>query len=196
MPEPTPPSPALHEHATTGRGADGLGLWALVREDYAAHGRDWTRPGFRAVAIYRFGVWRMRLPGLLRAPLSVLYRCLYRRARNHYGIELPYNAKVGRRLVIEHQHGVVIHGMCVVGDDCTIRQGCTLGNKTLERVYDAPILGDRVSVGAGAKLLGAVRIGDDAQIGANAVVVCDVPAGAVAVGVPAVIKERPGDPCA
>ncbi len=192
-PEPPPPaspeSPPLHEHATTGRGADGLGLWALLKEDYAAHGRDWTKPGFRAVAVYRFGVWRMGVPQPARAPLSVVYRWMYRHVRNHYGIELPYSAKIGRRLVIEHQHGVVIHGQCVIGDDCHVRQGCTLGNKTLERVHDAPVLGDRVNVGAGAKVLGAVRIGDDAQIGANAVVVKDVPAGAVAVGVPAVIKK-------
>ncbi len=176
------------EHARTGTGADGLGLLALVKEDYAAHGRDWTRPGFRAVAVYRFGVWRMRLPRIFRGPLSVLYRMMHRHVRNHYGIELDYAAKVGRRFVIEHQHGVVIHGCCVIGDDCIVRQGVTLGNKTLDRPYDAPRLGNRVNVGAGAKVLGAVSLGDDAQVGANAVVVKDVPAGCVAVGVPAVVK--------
>ncbi len=181
--------PPLHEHATTGRGADGLGLWALLKEDYAVHGRDWARPGFRAVAVYRFGVWRMSIRSkLLRAPFSVLYRWAYRRVRNRYGIELPYEAKVGRRLTVEHQSAILVHGYCVIGDDCFIRQECTLGNKTLDRPFDAPRLGDRVNVGAGAKLLGGVTIGDDAQIGANAVVVKDVPAGAIAVGVPAVIK--------
>jgi serine O-acetyltransferase len=161
-------------------------LFDQIKEDYIAHRRDWTRPGFRAIATHRFGVWRMNVnPKLLRAPLSMVYRYLYRKCRNHYGIELPYTATVGRRVVIEHQHGIVIHGQTVIGDDCIIRQGVTLGNKTLDRPDDAPKLGNRVNVGAGAKILGLVTIGDDATIGANAVVVKDVPAGALAMGIPA-----------
>jgi serine O-acetyltransferase len=124
-------------------------------------------------------------PKFLRAPLSIVYRYLYRKCRNVYGIELPYTATVGRRVVIEHQHGIVIHGQTVIGDDCIIRQGVTLGNKTLDRPEDAPRLGNRVNVGAGAKVLGLVIIGDDATIGANAVVVKDVPPGALAMGIPA-----------
>jgi len=66
-------------------------LFAQIREDWQAHGRDWTKPGFRAVAVHRFGVWRMTVrPKLLRAPLSLVYRALYRRCRNVYGIELPF----------------------------------------------------------------------------------------------------------
>lgn len=168
-----------------------MGLWAQIREDHIAHGRDWTKPGFRAVAVHRFGNWRMRLrPKLLRAPFSILYRWWFRICRNRYGIELPYSAVLGRRVIIEHQGAIIIHGNCVIGDDCIIRQGCTLGNRLLTRPYDAPRLGNRVNVGAGAKLLGAVTIGDDAAIGANAVVLQDVPAGAVAVGIPARILPR------
>jgi serine O-acetyltransferase len=163
----------------------------MLREDYRTHGRDWTKPGFRAVAVYRLGVWRMSIRSkLVRAPFSVVYRWMFRYVRNHYGIELPYSARIGRRVVIEHQSGIVIHGNCVIGDDCYIRQGCTLGNRTLEAVHDAPVLGKGANVGAGAKVLGKVRIGDGAAIGANAVVFKDVPAGAIAVGVPAVIKTR------
>jgi serine O-acetyltransferase len=162
------------------------GLFALIREDLSAHGGDWTRPGFRAIAAYRFGVWRMNVrPKILRAPLSLVYRWMFRRCRNHYGIEVPYSAKIGRRVVIEHQSGIVIHGNTEIGDDCVIRQGCTLGNKTLDRPFDAPKLGKRVNVGAGAKILGAVNVGDDATIGANSVVLKDVPAGMIAVGLPA-----------
>jgi serine O-acetyltransferase len=162
------------------------GLLALVKEDWAAHGRDWTRPGFRSMAVYRFGVWRMTVrPKILRAPFSVLYRWMYRRCRNRYGIEIPYSAKIGRRVVIEHQSGIVIHGGCEIGDECVIRQGCTLGNKTLDRPFDAPKLGKRVNVGAGAKILGAVTVGDDATVGANAVVLKNVPPGMIAVGIPA-----------
>lgn len=163
-----------------------LGLWQQIKEDWIAHGRDWTRPGFRAVAVHRFGVWRMKIkPILLRAPLSILYRALFRKIRNTYGIELPYSAQLGRRVVIEHQSCIVIHGDCVIGDDCIIRQGVTMGNRYLDRPFDAPKLGKRVNVGAGAKLFGNITIGDDANIGANAVVLIDVPPGATAVGIPA-----------
>lgn len=165
-----------------------LSLWQQIKEDWIAHERDWTRPGFRAVAVHRFGVWRMKIePKLLRAPFSILYRSMYRHVRNVYGIELPYSVDLGRRVIIEHQSCIVIHGCCVIGDDCVIRQGVTMGNRYLDKPFDAPQLGARVNVGAGAKILGKVMIGDDATIGANAVVLSDVPAGKTAVGIPAKI---------
>lgn len=165
-----------------------LPLWQQIREDWIAHGQDWTKPGFRAVALQRFGVWRMRIePKLLRAPFSVLYKFLYGFIRNFYGIELPYTVQLGRRVIIEHQHGIIIHGHCVIGDDCIIRQGVTLGNRYLEKPYDAPQLGDRVNVGAGAKILGKVKLGNDVNIGANAVVLSDIAPGQTAVGIPAKI---------
>jgi serine O-acetyltransferase len=163
-----------------------LGLWQQIKEDWNAHGRDWTKPGFRAVAVQRFGVWRMQVePKLLRAPLSILYRSLYRKVRNTYGIDLPYTVKLGRRVVIEHQSAIIIHGYCTIGDDCIIRQGVTLGNRYLDKPLESPQLGDRVNVGAGAKILGKVNLGDDVNIGANAVVLSDIPAGQTAVGIPA-----------
>jgi len=165
-----------------------LGLWQQIQEDWIAHGRDWTKPGFRAVAVQRFGVWRMKVePKLLRAPLSILYRSLYRKIRNTYGIDLPYSVKLGRRVVIEHQSAIIIHGNCTIGDDCIIRQGVTLGNRYLDKPLESPQLGDRVNVGAGAKILGKVNLGDNVNIGANAVVLSDVPAGKTAVGIPAKI---------
>lgn len=169
-----------------------LTLWQQIQEDWKAHGRDWTKPGFQAVAIQRFGVWRMSIePILLRAPFSIFYRSLYRKARNTYGIDLPYTVQLGRRVIIEHQGAIVIHGDCVIGDDCIIRQGVTLGNRYLDRPLEAPVLGDRVNVGAGAKILGQVHLNDDVNIGANAVVLTDVPAGETAVGIPAkVLKAK------
>jgi len=170
---------------------DKIGFWQQLKEDWIAHERDWTKPGFRAVAVYRFGVWRMSLePKILRAPFSILYRALYRKVRNTYGIELPYTVQLGRRVVIEHQSGIVIHGYCSIGDDCIIRQGVTMGNRYLDRPLDAPKLGMRVNVGAGAKIFGNVTIGDDVNIGANAVVLSDIPAGKTAVGIPAKILEQ------
>ncbi|MEG3846355.1 serine acetyltransferase [Microcoleus sp. herbarium19] len=175
-----------------------LGLWQQIKEDWIAHGRDWTKPGFRAVAVQRFGVWRMQVePKLLRAPLSILYRSLYRKIRNTYGIDLPYTVKLGRRVIVEHQGAIVIHGYCTIGDDSIIRQGVTLGNRYLDRPLEAPCLGARVNVGAGAKILGGISLGEGANIGANAVVLSDVPAFQTAVGIPAKIlkstKDREND---
>lgn len=166
-------------------------LFAQIREDWIAHGRDWTKPGFRAVAVHRFGVWRMTVrPKLFRAPLSMVYRALYRRCRNVYGIELPYSVTLGRNVIVEHQGGIVVHGDTVIGDDCIIRQNCTLGIRRLDALHDAPILGRGVQLGAGSVVLGKIRLGDNAIVGANAVVLVDVPAGALAIGVPASITVR------
>jgi serine O-acetyltransferase len=168
-------------------------LVAQIVEDWRAHGRDWTRPGFQAVALHRFGNWRMRIrPRPVRLPLSFLYRALFTGVRNFYGIELPYTAHVGRRVVFEHQHGIVVHGHASIGDDCIVRQGVTIGNRNVSASLEAPRLGNRVNIGAGAKVLGGVTIGDDAQIGANAVVLVDVPAGHLAVGVPARVGPAKG----
>ncbi|RUT08264.1 hypothetical protein DSM106972_014320 [Dulcicalothrix desertica PCC 7102] len=168
-----------------------LSFWEQIEEDFRSHGCDWTLPGFRAVAVHRFGVWRMTVqPKLLRAPLSLLYRMLFRKIRNGYGIELPYTVNLGRRVVIEHQGGIVIHGYSTIGDDCIIRQGVTLGNRYLNRPLDAPKLGKRVNVGAGAKIFGDVTIGDDVNIGANAVVLNDIPSESTAVGIPAKVIQK------
>ena len=175
----------LHGPATL---AELFQYWA---EDWQTHGRESSRPGFRALAVHRFGNYRMHWPRPWRFGLSILYRFLFRYVRNHYSIELPYSARVGHRVVIEHQGAIVIHGNSVIGDDCILRQGVTLGNRHLTAPFDAPILGRHVNVGAGAKILGRVHIGDHACIGANAVVLKDVPAGGTAVGIPAkLIAER------
>lgn len=169
-------------------------LLSQVAEDYRAHGNDWTKPGFRAVAIHRFGVWRMGIKlKFLRGPFSVIYRLGFRHCRNVYGIELPYSVTLGRRVVIEHQGGIVVHGNCEIGDDCIIRQNCTLGIKSLDDLTSAPILEDGVSLGAGSAILGRVVLGKNCVIGANAVVVCDVPPDSTAVGVPARIHLRSED---
>ncbi|KAA5614190.1 serine acetyltransferase [Rhodovastum atsumiense] len=169
-------------------------MLSVIGEDYRANGRDWTRPGFRALAAYRFGVWRMGIRSkLLRAPFSILYRALYRFCRNVYGIELPYSARVGRKVIIEHQGGIVVHGAAIIGDRCILRQNCTLGLRTLDAPNEAPVLMEGVSLGAGAVVLGKVTVGANAMVGANAVVLADVPAGAVVVGVPArVLRASPG----
>jgi serine O-acetyltransferase len=170
---------------------EGIAFPALIREDYATNGRDWTAPGFRALLVHRFGNWRMSVRSrALRAPLSVLYQSLYRHVRNHYGIELPFSVRVGRRVAIDHQSGIVVHGGCVIGDDCRLRQNTTLGVRTLDDLYGAPVLERGVDVGAGAVIVGRLTVGEGASVGANAVVLQDVPPGALAVGVPAKIIKR------
>lgn len=161
-------------------------LWTQIAADWRAHGRDWTKPGFRAVAVHRFGVWRMTLrPKLLRAPFSIVYGLLYRHCRNRYGIELPYTVKLGRDVIVEHQGAIVVHGASVIGDGCIIRQGCTLGLRRLDDLTAAPILEDHVHLGAGSVILGRVRLGRGARVGANAVVLDDVPADTTVWGIPA-----------
>ena len=192
-PNPTPTPAAAATPATPNRpeppAAASPGLCALWREDLRSHRGEWSRPGFLSLAVYRFGVWRMGVrPKLLRAPLSLIYRFFYVRCRNVYGIELPYSATVGRGVIIEHQGGIVVHGNTVIGNRCIIRQGCTLGIRRLDRLDDAPTLEDGVALGAGCAVLGGVTLGAGCAIGANAVVLKDVPAGAVAVGIPAQVR--------
>lgn len=168
-----------------------LELARQVKEDWIVHDRDWTRPGFRAVAVHRFGNWRMQVtPMVARAPLSIAYRALERHCRYTYGIELPYSVKLGRRVRIEHQGTIVVHGSSVIGDDVVLRHGVTIGMRDRAHHYEAPHIGNRVDIGAGAKILGNIDVGDGAAIGANAVVLEDVPANALAVGVPARIIQR------
>ena len=99
------------------------------------------------------------------------------------GIEIHPGATIGRRLVIDHGVGVVIGETAEIGDDVLIYHGVTLGGKTLDPVKRHPTIGNRVILGAGAKLIGNITIGDDCRVGANAVVTKSMPAGTVAVGV-------------
>ncbi|MEP7763272.1 serine O-acetyltransferase EpsC [Sanguibacter sp. 25GB23B1] len=169
----------------------------LLREDLeAARDRDpaarsvlevaLAYPGVHALWAHRLAHRMWRHPGL-RLPARLLSQA----TRAATGIEIHPAATIGRRLFIDHGMGVVIGETAVVGDDVTLFHGTTLGGRSMTHGKRHPTLGDRVVVGAGAKVLGAVWVGDDAQIGANAVVVKDVPAGEVAVGVPAKVKTRP-----
>lgn len=104
------------------------------------------------------------------------------------GVEIHPAAVIGRRFFIDHGAGVVIGETAEIGDDVLLYHGVTLGGRSLTRAKRHPTLGSRVTVGAGAKILGPVHVGDDVQVGANSVVVKDVPAGAVATGIPARVR--------
>jgi serine O-acetyltransferase len=162
----------------------GVGLLELIREDRRANGYGITLPGFHAIALHRFGVWELEQPWFVRLVTSVVYRALYLVVRNFYGIELPRTVQVGRRLCIGHQSGIVIHPSAVIGDDCIIRFNSSLAGASLEHeqwACEAPRLGNHVTLGAGAMVLGNVTIGDNVHIGPNAVITSDVPANTVVV---------------
>jgi serine O-acetyltransferase len=163
-----------------------------IKADFKAHKGEWFNWGFRAMMVYRFGRWRYRMrPRLLRLPFSLLYKVLFFRMKGK-GIEIPCEVEIGDGFRIDHQGGIVISGYARIGRNCVVRNGVTIG---LARVDDpaAPVIGDNVDIGAGAKLLGRITIGDNVSIGANAVVIADIPSGSVAVGIPARIIAKPRD---
>lgn len=164
---------------------DGIGLLQLLAEDFRTHDRLLTEPGFWAVALHRLGNARMDVkPKLLRAPLSVGYKVLFTGINWAWGIDLSYTVKVGRRVRIWHHGGIWI-GARSIGNDVHIRHNTTLGVAARDETSKKPIIGDRVDIGTGACVLGAVTVGDDCVIGANSVVLKDLPKGSVAFGVPA-----------
>jgi serine O-acetyltransferase len=165
-----------------------------IREDWRTHNSQWSRHGFWVLVIYRFGRWRYGIRWRpLRMPVSFLYKVLKFFSEMLLGTELPCEAIIGRRFVIEHIGGIVVSGDAVFGDDCVIRNGVTVGLRN-RGIRGSPCLGNRVDIGAGAKLLGPIHIGDDTAIGANAVVLCDVPPNSIAVGIPARILPRKSAP--
>lgn len=163
-----------------------------IKEDFRAHGSRWGAQGFWVMVVYRFGRWRYGVrPVLLRKCFSGAYHVLFKLVQVLTGVELPCEVVVGRNFVIDHFGGIIINGFASFGDSCRIRTGVVVG---IARVGElsAPQIGNNVDIGVGAKLLGKITIGDNVLVGANAVVVTDVPAGSIAVGVPAVARPRSG----
>lgn len=172
------------------------GLWALVREDLdCVFARDpaarsrleviLTYPGLHAILIHRLAhaLWGSNWRFTARL-LSYLGRMLT-------NVDIHPGATIGRRFFIDHGAGVVIGETAEVGDDCTLYHGVTLGGTTWNKGKRHPTLGAGVVVGAGAKILGAIRIGDGARIGANSVVIREVPPSRTAIGIPArLVGER------
>jgi serine O-acetyltransferase len=161
-----------------------------IRADLKSYRGDWAAQGFWAMVVYRFGRWRYTIhPVWLRKPFSLLYKIAFKWVQILTGIELPCEVVLGQGFVIDHFGGIVISGYARFGDRCRIRNGVVVGLLRTDEPC-APQIGNDVDIGAGAKLLGAITIGNNVAIGANAVVTCDVPDNCIAVGVPAVIKPR------
>jgi len=146
-----------------------------------------TYPGLHAVMMHRVS------HALWYAGFKWLARFFSNIARLFTGIEIHPGARIGRRFFIDHGMGVVIGETAVIGDDCTLYHGVTLGGTSWQKGKRHPTLGRDVVVGAGAKVLGPIEIGDGARIGSNAVVVKTVPPGATVVGIPGRIIERSDD---
>lgn len=140
-------------------------------------------PGLHAMLCYRLGntLWRAGLKWAARFVSHV--------GRFLTGIEIHPGATIGRRFFIDHGMGVVIGETAEIGDDCTLYHGVTLGGTSWDKGKRHPTLGDGVVIGAGAKVLGPLNVGDNARIGSNAVVVRDVPAGVTVVGIPGRVVE-------
>ncbi|OBI92284.1 serine O-acetyltransferase [Mycobacterium asiaticum] len=171
-------------------------LEAIRRDIRAARERDpaeptvlevvFAYPGVHAIWGHRINHWLwQRGARLLARTLAELNRILT-------GVEIHPGAQLGPGLFIDHATGVVIGETAEIGEDVTIFHGVTLGGTGRDRGKRHPTVGDRVIIGAGAKVLGAIKIGDDSRIGANSVVVKEVPSSAVVVGVPGQIVSRPG----
>ncbi len=161
-----------------------------IRQDYRSYDGEWGAQGFWVMLVYRFGRWRYKVRLVpLRKFFSLIYRVLFKMIQILTGIELPCEVEVGRNFIIDHFGGIVISGYAKFGDNCRIRTGVVVGLRHVEDKR-APVIGNNVDIGAGAKLLGPIRIGDNVLIGANAVVMIDIPDNSIAVGVPAVVKPR------
>jgi serine O-acetyltransferase len=172
-------------------------MLAAIRQDIqAAIERDPARPTALQVIFAYPGVhalWGHRISHWLwTRGARVTARVVGELTRIFTGVEIHPGAVIGNRLFIDHATGVVIGETAEVGDDVTIYHGVTLGGISTDPGKRHPTIGDRVIIGAGAKILGPIKIGDDSRIGANAVVVKEVPSSSVVVGVPGQIVSRSG----
>ena len=169
-------------------------LWCTIKADVARLReednslrtllRGLFSQGFQALLVYRLFRWCCER----RIPTQPLRFFIERFTEITTGISIPVHAQIGKGLRIHHFGGIIVHSETVVGEECTLYHGVTLGD--LGGWGGAPRIGNRVLIGAGAKLLGRIDVGDDCCIGANAVVRMSVPPGCLAVGVPAAVKER------
>lgn len=167
--------------------------WDLMLADvHRITGRRSRADVLRQFAIgetYRYNV-ALRLAGAARGRVpTLLARLWLRRLRRRLGINIPYSTTVGPGLLIGHAGGIVVNAAAVIGSDCNISHGVTIG-VARGRSAGVPRIGNRVYIGPGAVLVGAIEIGDDVAVGANAVVTKSVAAGMTAVGNPA--ETRPG----
>lgn len=164
-------------------------LDAVMERDPAARSRAevyFLYAGFKAVRAYRRANW------FYRRDMKFIARMISQHARRRTGIEIHPGATIGKNLFIDHGMGVVIGETTVIGDNCTLYQGVTLGGTGKDHGKRHPTIGNNVLISCGAKVLGPFRVGDNARIASNAVVLSEVPEDATAVGIPAQIVRIAG----
>ena len=160
-------------------------LWETLVEDVCTYGHDIGEVGLWVTAAHRVRVASERSgPPALRPFVRAAAALVRVTADWIFGVQLPPEVELGRRVRIWHHGGMVLHAERI-GDDVHVRQNTTFGIARKEKLYELPVIEDRVDIGCGAAILGGVTVGHDSVIGANAVVVKDVPPNSVAVGVPA-----------
>jgi len=160
-------------------------MFENIRRDLITYKGDISAQGFWVMVVYRLGRWRYGIKKrIFRLPFSLAYKILFKMVQIITGIELPCEVRLGKNFEINHFGGIHISRYVVFGDNCRIWQGVTVGLKDFEK-YEVPEIGNDVCIGAGAKVLGPIKIGDHVFIGANSVVITDVPSYSIAVGVPA-----------
>jgi serine O-acetyltransferase len=165
-------------------------MFENIRQDLRNYNNDWAAQGFWVMVIYRFGRWRYTIKfSLLRKLMSFIYKFCYKWVQIITGVELPCEVEIGQNFIIDHFGGIIVSGYAKFGNNCRIRNGVVVGLKNVNEPC-APTFGDDVDIGAGAKILGPIKIGNRVSIGANAVVIQDIPDDAIAVGVPAIIKQK------
>jgi serine O-acetyltransferase len=146
--------------------------------------RTWksiSTPGFQAVLVYRMGSWAAQRSKLLTLPVRLVYLLANLYVKIVWGIDIEAGAKIGPGLYIGHFGGINISGQTVMGHSCNISQGMTIGVSGTGENAGAPVIGDEVYIAPGARLFGKIRIGNNAKLGANAVIHADVPDNAVVV---------------
>jgi len=141
-------------------------------------------PGFRAMVVYRFGRWIKRQHKIVQAILLPLYFLLNQRLKIKWGIQIPASAQIGEGFYIGHFGGITIASGAVIGKNVNISQQVTIGEAGQGKKAGAPTIGDDVYIGAGAKVIGKIKVGNNAKIGANAVVYKDIPDNSIVVNYP------------
>lgn len=164
---------------------DDISFLDLIREDFRTNDASLVHQGFWMLLIHRFGNWRMGVkPKILRMPLTILYRVLNKCTQIFFGMKLDYTVKVGRRVKLEHFGGMIL-GAREIGNDVILRQNTTFGIRAVDDLNAKPTIGNNVDIGAGAVIVGNVKIGDNCIIGANSLIFTDVAENSIMMGVPA-----------
>ena len=165
-------------------------LLTEIKSDLKTYNGRWSEQGFWALSVHRYGKWRYKFENpIVRKPLSLIYKILYKLIQILTLIELPCEAEIGKGTRIDHFGPIIISGYAKLGKNCVLRNGVTIGIKKVGE-NKAPQIGNNVDIGCGAVIIGDIKIGNNVLIGANSVVTKDVEENCTVVGVPTKVIKR------